>query len=617
MKTLSRIPISLVLAVFLASSAGIYAQPDPALTALTRTNIDRVYLAQPVPARVKQPDPAQVLETTKKIADKVIRETSFDYRLVPMGPNAGIMQVNIDGHGQRATGEGGIYYAYGKMGSDRDTSGLLGLSFRGEIVLFLNGSEIFRGTSPVVKLQEYTYNRFRFHREIPVRWKKGENELLVKFRQGPAQSRVLLLPLTEIDTKAEYVNLLPVTGTAPGVHWLTSGRWQLPSGEDTDFSFPPEKEHADYYRQGNDITAWEPQPSPLLRELVIPETASYQRDAYSDWHYANGGTLLGILSLHEITGDKDYPGFMEQYTANLLANFDYFRWQYFTMYAMRGSFHRVHRMTMLDDSGGPAIPLAQLQLMGTGSPAHLPLLLEVQEYVMKGQERLDDGTFSRPEPEPATVWADDLFMSSPFLLRMAKITCDESLYDEVARQVVQFNRALEDPETGLYYHGWYDRRKENTPVLWGRANGWVAWATSEVLMHMPENQPRYQEVLEIFRDHMEALAGFQDVSGMWHQVLDHPETWEETSCTAMFTLAMARGVRMGWLKKSYRDRALRGWNALQDKIASDGTVKDICRGTGIGESLEFYATRDRFDHDPRGLGAVITAGCEIYLLVTD
>jgi rhamnogalacturonyl hydrolase YesR len=134
-------------------------------------------------------------------------------------------------------------------------------------------------------------------------------------------------------------------------------------------------------------------------------------------------------------------------------------------------------------------------------------------------------------------------------------------------------------------------------------------------MQLPEKHPGYKKVLKIYRDHMKALAAVQDESGMWHQVLDHPETFGESSCTAMFTLGMARGVRMGWLGKSYREKALRGWEALQSKIAADGTVKDICRGTGIGEDVEFYETRRRFDHDPRGLGAMITAGCEIYLLL--
>ena len=98
---------------------------------------------------------------------------------------------------------------------------------------------------------------------------------------------------------------------------------------------------------------------------------------------------------------------------------------------------------------------------------------------------------------------------------------------------------------------------------------------------------------------------------MWHQVLDHPESYEESSCTAMFVLGMARGVQNGWLADDFRTMAIRGWQALEKKIDEDGTVHGICRGTGIGYDLDFYFNRDTFDHDPRGLGAVMTAGLEV------
>ncbi len=558
-------------------------------------------------------DPSQVLETTRKIADKIIRETVFGYKMVPLSYNGGITRFTVDDPNH--TGETAVYYAFGKMNSEKDTTGWLGISFMGQIKVFLNNEEIFQGTSNSVMLQEYTYNRYRFHHRIPVQWKKGENEILVKCTSKKGPVKVLLLPQASNDKKEPSVYAIPVTEETPNTTWLTCGPWFTEPGEEMNHAFPPENSFEEFYGNGKEIIGWNMTNVPLLRELIIPETNSYTRDSYADWHYANGGTMLGILSLYQVTEDEAYLEFVKQFAENLWENDAYFRWQYFNHHAMRGSFHRIHRMAMLDDSGGPALPFAELQLLDPETPFYLPVLFRIFDYVMNGQERLPDRTFSRPEPEPATVWADDLFMAVPFLLRMAKITGESELYDEVALQVIQFNKYLSNPETGLYFHGWYQNRKENTPVQWGRANGWIIWATSEALLHMPENHPEYKTVLKIFRNHMEAIAGYQDGSGMWHQVLDHPETFEETSCTAMFTLGMARGVRMGWLNKKYKDRALKGWDALQDKIGYNGTVKDICRGTSIGDDVDFYETRKRFDHDPRGLGAMLTAGCEIHQLL--
>lgn len=559
------------------------------------------------------------METTRLIADKVIRETSFDYELLPMTYNAGIIRCTVP---RDAAGRpDAISYARTVMLANEACEGYLGLAFSGELALFLNGEELFRGSSDQVEIKEYTYNRYRCGVKIPVKWLEGENIILVKCATGDSGGTVVVLPVNEIDEKMLQVSAIPATPDSPDSHWLINGPWsRVPESWSSDRQsaldqpYPPEEAFKNFYMAGKRTMAWQIEEVPLLRKLVVPETNSYTRDPYADWHYANGGTMLAILSLYQTSGDARYLDFVKAFANNILENDDYFRWQYFTLQAMRGSLHRINRMTMLDDSGGPALPLAQLAKMDRQSPTYLPLLERNFSYVMKGQERLDDQTFSRPEPRPATVWADDLFMSVPFLLRMAEIKGDPKLYDEVARQIIQFNEYLMDPESGLYFHGWYNEQEENTPVRWGRANGWIIWATAEALLYLPEKHPSYKKILGIYRDHMKAIAAMQDESGMWHQVLDHPETWEESSCTAMFTLGMARGARLGWLKKSYGEKALKAWGALQEKIKEDGTVVDICRGTGIGDDVDFYAERKRFDHDPRGLGAMITAGCEISLL---
>jgi unsaturated rhamnogalacturonyl hydrolase len=576
---------------------------------------------------LKAQNSSTALDVSRSIADKVVRETSFDYRMLPLSYNAGITGFDLEGSSPAV--EGNIYYASGKLNSDTGKQGLLGFSFSGHIRVFLNGKEVFEGQSERVFLKEYTYNRYQFQRVIDVNWKAGENRILVKWLAGVRETGVpgefLMLPLDEFDAKADGIDAQPVSDALPHTYWLTCGPWQTGGSDALDQVLPPEEGFRDYYIYHGAVMPWKYEEVPLLRELVVPESNSYTRDPYADWHYANGGTMLAILSLYRTTGNPVYLEFVQKFAANILENDAWFRWQYFSLHAVRGSFHRINRMTMLDDSGGPALPFAELQVLldnervletetETETEQYKELLELNLDYVMKGQERLNDQTFSRPEPEPATVWADDLFMSVPFLLRMAKINQDPSLFDEVARQVIQFNQYLLDESTGLYFHGWYNERGENTPVRWGRANGWIIWATSEALMELPEKHPAYKKILKIYRRHMKALAAVQGESGMWHQVLDHPETFEESSCSAMFTLGMARGVRLGWLPLSYREKALKGWQALQSKIKEDGTVIDICRGTGIGEDVDFYESRKRFDHDPRGLGAMITAGCEIYLL---
>ena len=85
------------------------------------------------------------LETTRRIADKVIRETSFEYEMVPLTFNGGIIRCTLE---KDASGETeGVTYARAVFQADEDTDGYLGLSFSGELALFLNGRELFRGSS--------------------------------------------------------------------------------------------------------------------------------------------------------------------------------------------------------------------------------------------------------------------------------------------------------------------------------------------------------------------------------------------------------------------------------------------------------------------------------------
>ncbi|MNL76003.1 Glycosyl Hydrolase Family 88 [compost metagenome] len=70
-------------------------------------------------------------------------------------------------------------------------------------------------------------------------------------------------------------------------------------------------------------------------------------------------------------------------------------------------------------------------------------------------------------------------------------------------------------------------------------------------------------------------------------------------------------MREGWLSTSYKKNAFAGWEAVKTKIDENGVVHGICQGTDIGYDQGFYMKRKTIDNDPRGMGAVITAGIEI------
>ena len=108
------------------------------------------------------------------------------------------------------------------------------------------------------------------------------------------------------------------------------------------------------------------------------------------------------------------------------------------------------------------------------------------------------------------------------------------------------------------------RRGMATGVPWGRGNGWTIFSLSELLEVLPAEHALRGELLAFFRELCAGYLALQDEQGMWHQVLTHADAYPETSCTAMFAYAFARGVRFGWFTDAqpYARAVERAWEGL-------------------------------------------------------
>jgi hypothetical protein len=182
--------------------------------------------------------------------------------------------------------------------------------------------------------------------------------------------------------------------------------------------------------------------------------------------------------------------------------------------------------------------------------------------------------------------SDSVFMICPLLASAGRMAGDESFFQACLDHLEKM-QSLCLREDGLYRHSPLDES------AWGRGNGFPAMGLAWVLSEMPESFPGRQKVLDDFRDHIAALTEFQDASGMWHQVIDHPESYREFTSTCMITFAILRGLREGWLDKAeYGDVADRGWEAVKRRISLDGeSFTDACTSTGKQKSLKDYFRR--------------------------
>jgi unsaturated rhamnogalacturonyl hydrolase len=229
---------------------------------------------------------------------------------------------------------------------------------------------------------------------------------------------------------------------------------------------------------------------------------------------------------------------------------------------------------------------------------------------------LQDGTLAHKRPRPESVWADDMYMGVPLLAQTAAATNDKEMFDDAAKQVIQINEKLFIKSKGLYTHGWASDNIDNHPYhYWGRANGWCAVAVVELLDLLPEDHPARPQLVQILRAHAQGIAETQSGVGMWRQVMDRPDSYLETSCTAMFSYALAKGVNHGWLDAAtYGPVAIAGWDGLMTKVSEDGHLSNVCIGTNYAEDFVYYYHRPAVD-DMHGYGPVILAGSEMIKLV--
>jgi rhamnogalacturonyl hydrolase YesR len=207
-----------------------------------------------------------------------------------------------------------------------------------------------------------------------------------------------------------------------------------------------------------------------------------------------------------------------------------------------------------------------------------------------------------PPVKFSTGWTDDMFMASAVLARL-------NSGDTVHRLLTSYARKLQRPD-GLFIHA------ENGPHAWGRGNGFALLGVTEALTHLPSSWAGRAEVLEIYRKHVAALAKHQSDDGSWRQVVDDPASYRELTVTAMTVAAIARGISRGWIdRQTYEPIMNRGWQAVAARVNADGTVKDVCSGTGAGPTKEYYLNRPVVNGaDDRGGAMALFAAIEIATL---
>jgi unsaturated rhamnogalacturonyl hydrolase len=207
------------------------------------------------------------------------------------------------------------------------------------------------------------------------------------------------------------------------------------------------------------------------------------------------------------------------------------------------------------------------------------------------------------------MWVDTVFMAAPLLAGVGQMEKKPEYIDDAANQDIVHARHLQDEKTGLIYHMFDWQTGTHSDGFWGRGDGWVLMSIADTMETMDRRHAKYGELASIAQRLAKGLEATQDSTGLWHTVLDEPNSYVETSATAMFTYGFLKLVRLGVLPADYRTPAMNAWHAINEKYVQDGVVVGVSAGTGPS-GVDSYRTRG-VGSETWGTGAYLLAASEV------
>ena len=488
------------------------------------------------------------------------------------------------------TPNGQYAIGYTKVFADdiNNTTHKFTLDTKGEAVVYINKKEVFKTKG----------GKETFDATLPL----GTYDIYVKCICNGSDWGYTL----ECDT-VEFESAARVKGTDDV--WMYIGTFV------NDFEFPFDTASDMLHIVGEPATYW---------RLDAPDTfvRPYNENTlFGRWNYPLGVTMYGLLHTAIAIGSDDIKNYIKDHVQLCIDTLEYALWDK-EQYGGATSIHNLlTSIDSLDDCGSFASMMLEVNKY-LGLRDVKKVADYVGDYIYNHQSRLEDGTFFRKEMmhhfHNMTMWADDLYMSVPFLVRYSQFTGDQKYLDDAANQFFGFKKRLFMPEEKIMSHVYDFKYDSKTNVPWGRGNGWVVFSMTELLEVLPEDHPKRNDLIEFLNTLCEGYLALQDDEGMWHQVLNDHESYPETSCTSMFIYAFSRGIRFGWLKnpEKYVKAIYKAWKGIsKTSVDSNGNVYGVCRGSEFSFIADYYKYELGWNlNDTHGTGIVMLAGIEVIRL---
>lgn len=293
---------------------------------------------------------------------------------------------------------------------------------------------------------------------------------------------------------------------------------------------------------------------------------------WAGWEWTHGIGLYGLFKYTQITGSTRARAIIDDW---------------FTARLAEGT------PTKNINTVAPFLTLACMYEQ-TPDPVWRAYLETWAEWVMYDMPRTRQGGLQHivyNSVNDQQMWDDTLMMSVMPLAKIGLVLNRPEFVEEAKYQFLIHAQYLADTQSGMWFHGWtFDGDHNFARALWARGNSWITIAIPEFidLLDLAPADPLRRHLLSLLERQAATLAKTQHESGLWHTLVDDPESYLEASATAGFAYGLLKGVRKRYLDASYLPVAERAVKGVIDNISAEGELQQVSFGTAMGHDLDFY-----------------------------
>ncbi len=288
------------------------------------------------------------------------------------------------------------------------------------------------------------------------------------------------------------------------------------------------------------------------------------------WDWTHGIGLYGLWKIYSFTGDETYLDKIDSWFADRI------------------------EIGLPDKNVNTVCPLLTMAFLYEKRPkdGYKAIMDEWAEWIMHDMKRTEEGGIQHEHAElknDQQLWDDTLIMTVMFLAKYGKLTGRKDYTDEAMYQFLLHTKYLCDTSTGLWFHGWsFAERNHFAGALWGRGNCWVTVFIPDFIdvMGLEGYEKRY--ALGFLEGQAKALVKYQSEEGLWHTLINDETSYLEASATAGFCYGLLKGIRLGYLDKSFEECGHRALKAIVENINENGELARVSYGTNVGRTLQHY-----------------------------